>query len=241
MKLQPLKLAGIVAVMFGGVTSIGVGAIEQDSPAVAVGSVMAPDDAMAASSDAVPAADPADVAVGSVTAPDDAIAASAPAPAVEPADVAGDTDRAQQKEVVASASDWPPALTTAQLDTMRGGFDLPTGLKVSFGIDRVAFVNGTMVSSSSINIPDISTMTAQQAQALAAANTSALVQVGQGNSVQPGALPGLTGGVIQNTLNNQQIQELTTINTTVNSLGAFKSMNIGSTLSNALISAVRPR
>ena len=145
MKLQPLKLAGVVAVMFGGVSSIGVGAIEQDSPTVAV---------------------------GSVTAPGDAMAASDPASTVDPAGV---TDGAQQKDAAAGKSGWPPALTTAQLDTMRGGFDLPTGLKVSFGIDRVAFVNGNMVSSTSINIPDVSAMTAQQAQALAAANTSGLV------------------------------------------------------------------
>ena len=59
--------------------------------------------------------------------------------------------------------------------------------------------------------------------------------------MQQGALPGLTGAVIQNSLNNQQIQALTTINAGVNSLGAFKAMNVLSTLNSALAGVVRPR
>jgi hypothetical protein len=133
------------------------------------------------------------------------------------------------------------AVSESQLDDMRGGFDLPSGLVVSFGISRAAFVNGNLVAQTSFNIPDIANMTAQQAQMLANANTGALVQVGAHNSVQQGALPGLTGAVIQNSLSNQQIQALTTINTSVNSLGAFKEMNFLSTLNSALAGAVGPR
>lgn len=133
------------------------------------------------------------------------------------------------------------AVNNDRLDNMRGGFDLPSGLVVSFGISREAFVNGNLVASTSFNIPNIAQMTPQQAQMLANANTGALIQTGLNNTVQPGALPGLTGAVIQNTLSNQQIQALTTINTTVNSLGAFKALNLGQTLNSALLSAVRPR
>jgi hypothetical protein len=118
---------------------------------------------------------------------------------------------------------------------------LPSGLVVSFGISRAAFVNGNLVAQTSFNIPDIANMTAQQAQMLANANTAALVQVGPHNSMQQGALPGLSGAVIQNSLNNQQIQALTTINAGVNSLGAFKAMNFLSTMNSALAGAVRPR
>jgi hypothetical protein len=133
------------------------------------------------------------------------------------------------------------AVDTERLDNMRGGFDLPSGLVVSFGISRAAFVNGNLVSSTSFNIPNIAQMTPAQAQMLANANTGAVVQNGLNNTVQPGALPGLTGSVIQNSLNNQQVQALTTINTTVNSLAAFKAFNIGSTVNSALATAVRPR
>jgi len=140
---------------------------------------------------------------------------------------------------------WPAggalALSDARLDAMRGGFDMPDGLKVSFGVSRVAFVNGNLVASTSFNIPDISHITAQQAQALAAANAGALLQVGPGNAAQPGVLPALTGAVIQNTLNNQHLQALTTINATVNTLSAFKNLNIMSTLNNALTGALPGR
>ncbi|RQS19461.1 hypothetical protein DIE06_11990 [Burkholderia sp. Bp8998] len=140
---------------------------------------------------------------------------------------------------------WPAggalALSDARLDAMRGGFDMPDGLKVSFGVSRVAFVNGNLVASTSFNIPDVSRITAQQAQALAAANAGALLQVGPGNAAQPGALPALTGAVIQNTLNNQHLQTLTTINTTVNTLSSFKNLNVMSTISNALTGALPGR
>jgi hypothetical protein len=133
------------------------------------------------------------------------------------------------------------AVDSDRLDSMRGGFDLPSGLVVSFGISREAFVNGNLVASTSFNIPNIAQMTPQQAQLLANANTGALVQNGLNNTVAPGGLPALTGSVIQNSLSNQQVAALTTINTSVNSLAAFKAFNIGSTLNSALMTAVRPR
>jgi hypothetical protein len=133
------------------------------------------------------------------------------------------------------------ALSNERLDTMRGGFDLSSGLKVSFGVSRMVVVNGNLVTTTSFNIPDIANLSAQQAQQLASVNAGSLIQNGPGNVVQPGAMPALSGAVIQNTLNNQNIQALTTINTTVNSLSMFKNFNVGSTLGGALSNAVRPR
>ncbi|MEM5340725.1 hypothetical protein [Paraburkholderia azotifigens] len=133
------------------------------------------------------------------------------------------------------------AISEEKLDTMRGGFDVANGLKVSFGISRMAVVNGNLVTQTSFNIPDLSNMTTQQAQALAAANMGSLLQNGVGNVAQQGSVQGLSGAVIQNTLSNQNIQTLTTINAAVNSLGLFKNMNLGSTLNNALLNSVRPR
>ena len=133
------------------------------------------------------------------------------------------------------------AISDERLDKMRGGFDLSSGLKVSFGVSRMVVVNGNLVTTTSFNIPDIANLSAQQAQQLASVNAGSLIQNGPGNVVQPGAMPALSGAVIQNTLNNQNIQALTTINTTVNSLSMFKNFNIGSTLGGALSNAVRPR
>lgn len=133
------------------------------------------------------------------------------------------------------------AISEEKLDTMRGGFDVANGLKVSFGVSRMAVVNGNLVTQTSFNIPDLSNMTTQQAQAPASANIGSLLQNGGGNVAQQGAVQGLSGAVIQNTLSNQNILTLTTINTSVNSLGLFKSMNLGATLNNALMNSVRPR
>ncbi|WP_176053807.1 hypothetical protein [Paraburkholderia caribensis] len=133
------------------------------------------------------------------------------------------------------------AISEEKLDSMRGGFDVANGLKVSFGVSRIAVVNGNLVTQTSFNIPDLSNMTTQQAQALASANIGSLLQNGGGNIAQQGAVQGLSGAVIQNTLSNQNIQTLTTINASVNSLGLFKSMNLGATLNNALMNSVRPR
>ena len=163
--------------------------------------------------------------------------ASTPIPVHSPEPASSNDEPAQ------SAHTWAGqvavALSEERLDAMRGGFDLPNGLKVSFGLSRVAFVNGNMVATTTLNIPDVSRITAQQAQVLAAANMGALIQVGSGNAVQAGALPPLAGSVIQNTLNNQHIQALTTIDTSVNTLSLFKSMNLMSTINDALTSAVR--
>ncbi|BEU25005.1 hypothetical protein [Paraburkholderia sp. 22B1P] len=133
------------------------------------------------------------------------------------------------------------AVSEEKLDTMRGGFDVANGLKVSFGVSRMAVVNGNLVTQTSFNIPDLSNMTTQQAQALASANIGSLLQNGGGNVAQQGSVQGLSGAVIQNTLSNQNIQALTTINASVNSLGFFKNMNLGATLNNALMNSVRPR
>ncbi len=126
-------------------------------------------------------------------------------------------------------------VATDQLDKTRGGFDLPSGLAVSFGIDRAVYVNGNLVTQTSFNIPDIAHMTGAQAAALAAANSTTVVQIGQGNSVDPSILnQGMGATVIQNTLNGQHIQNMTTINTSVNSLNAFRTLNQFQGLQSAL-------
>jgi hypothetical protein len=47
------------------------------------------------------------------------------------------------------------------------------------------------------------------------------------------------GTVIQNTLNNQKIQNVTVINATVNSLEILKGINLQSSLRSAVIDSLR--
>ncbi|AST31121.2 hypothetical protein LBW59_01020 [Ralstonia solanacearum] len=135
------------------------------------------------------------------------------------------------------------AVSEDRLDDMRGGFDIPNvdNLRISFGIDRAVYVNGALTTSVSVNIPDVARMTVDQARQLAAvANTVNLVQNGPNNAFSPDTVAGATAAatVIQNTLNNQTLQSLTTINAAVNSLPQFRQLNLGNLLQNALANVV---
>jgi hypothetical protein len=213
---------------------------------------------------------------------------------------------------------WKP-VSHDKLDELRGGFDAG-GLQVSFGIDRAVYVNGSLVVSTSLTIPDIRAITAEQATRLAAAiqtatnvgavaqsavgsalagagigtngapGTSsatagsasasasaaagqpgassasaglpttvigtatgavstngllALVQNGSGNSALAGAqgngLANTPATIIQNSLNNQSIQNLTTISTSVNTLAAFRAQVAASTLNSVLLRSAAMR
>ena len=70
--------------------------------------------------------------------------------------------------------------------------------------------------------------------------TVQLVQNGAATSIDGATrLLGSGGGtIVQNSLNNQSIRSLTTINATVGSLGVLKSLNTQSALRDALISAI---
>ncbi|MCO5397204.1 hypothetical protein [Ralstonia soli] len=131
------------------------------------------------------------------------------------------------------------AVSEDKLDDMRGGFDVPSaaGLRISFGIDRAVYINGDLVASASVNVPDVARMTAAQAQQLSnVVNTVNLVQNGPNNAAPPDIAAGTAAAatIIQNTLNNQTLQAVTTINAAVNSLPQFRQMNLANVLQGAL-------
>lgn len=77
-------------------------------------------------------------------------------------------------------------------------------------------------------------ITLEQADALAGLQETLVVQVGEGNTFVPSSMGGV---VIQNTLNNQDIRALTTLNIGASTLGMFQDLNTGAALQNALITA----
>ncbi len=239
----------------------------------------------------------------------DALDASAlPSPGAKPA-----SDGQDQNPLAAargSMAGWKP-VAHEKLDDMRGGFEVP-GLQVSFGIERAVYINGNLVVATSINIPDVSRITADQAarlasslgpaivastnaavaNALAAAGadgasgsaTSAangasasstgasgassgasgaaglpvtvvntgtaqvvtngllsVIQNGAGNAAAVGSLAGTPTTVIQNTMNDQSIRSLMTIDASVNTLQAFRSQLANTALNNALLRAASMR
>lgn len=116
------------------------------------------------------------------------------------------------------------------LGDIRGGHAIPFGLQLAFGIERVAFVNGELVSSVRAHIPDVANMTAEQAQSLSQLNQTQLVQLGTGNVFQSAGNAGL---VIQNSLDGQHIRAQTTLDISVNTLGMFQAINAAEALRNA--------
>ncbi|MFC4762571.1 hypothetical protein [Dyella koreensis] len=126
---------------------------------------------------------------------------------------------------------WSP-VNANRLDETRGGFDLGNGLVASLGIDRAVYINGALVTSTKIDIPDIAHITTAQANALASASgATTVVQNGPGNSFDPSALSHtIAATVVQNTLNNQNISTVTTMNISVNNLSMFRGLNLQQSL-----------
>ena len=120
------------------------------------------------------------------------------------------------------------------LDEVRGGFEMPAYLHASMTLERSAYLNGELVITRSVSIPDIANMTAEQATALADAAGTLVIQNGPNNSFDVADL-GPASTVIQNTLNDQHLVTLTTLSVEVNSLGAFREMNFQDGLRDSLV------
>lgn len=112
------------------------------------------------------------------------------------------------------------------LSTLRGGFDVGGGLLVNFGITRAVYVNGALVTESTVQLNDLSRLnTAQAARLQHQLAGLKLVQNGPGNAA-PADLASLQHGVvIQNTLNNQHIHAQTIINASSNGLSMLRTLH----------------
>ena len=132
------------------------------------------------------------------------------------------------------------AINARSLDRIRGGF-VGDGLSVSFGIERAVYINGSLVTTTSLNISDLGRITAGRGTTTSFdSGTLALIQSGAGNTVTSGTFSSTSiGTVVQNTLNGQKIQSVTVINATANSLGVLRGLNLQSTMRGAMIDSLR--
>ncbi len=131
--------------------------------------------------------------------------------------------------------EWTP-IDPQRLDGIRGGFQLPGGPLLAFGIERLVHVNGALVAQSSVRIPDIANITPEQARALADFNRGLIVQTGEGNRVVTGAGGGAL--VIQNSLDDQRINAVTRLDVSVDTLGIYKALNFNDALVDAQMGAL---
>lgn len=148
---------------------------------------------------------------------------------------------AGQAPAAGPGAGWVPVAETV-LDAARGGFTFDTGLRLTLGIDREISINGEVVSRTSLQLADVSRLSAEQAQQTSAALSAVkLVQNGHDNMVA-GAMSTQTlgGTVIQNSLNDQLIRTHTVIHASVNSLALMKTLNFQGSLGDAIARAAGP-
>jgi hypothetical protein len=135
------------------------------------------------------------------------------------------------------------ALGSESLDEIRGGFEIPdTNLKYSFGIERAVFINGELVARTVLNLKDLQGAAGGGVARQAATDASGalgVIQNGPGNNFTAQVGPNMAGTVIQNTLNNQKIQNVTTINASVNSAQVLRSMSVQSAVQSGIVSSLR--
>jgi hypothetical protein len=114
------------------------------------------------------------------------------------------------------------------LDTMRGGMLTEHGLNVSVGIQREVFINGQLVSTTTLTLSDLTRLAGGGAAKVElGGDPSVLVQNGAGNVVlTPLADSPAIATVIQNTLDNQIIRGVTQINANVSSMELLRGMQI---------------
>ena len=136
---------------------------------------------------------------------------------------------------------WAPVPETV-LDASRGGFTFHTGLQLTLGIEREISINGEVVSRTSLQLTDVSRLSAEQArQTSEALSAVKLVQNGHDN-MAVGAMSAQTlgGTVIQNSLNDQLIKTHTVIHSSVNSMALMKTLNFQGSLGDAIARAAGP-
>ena len=120
------------------------------------------------------------------------------------------------------------------LDTVRGGFDIPGNLLASIRLERAAWLDGELVASLSVDIPDVAHMTPAQAEDLRQAAGTLVIQNGPANAFSLADL-GPASTVIQNTLSDTQVMSLTTLSVGVNTLGLMRDLNFQDSLRDSLV------
>ena len=134
------------------------------------------------------------------------------------------------------------AVDSATLEAARGGFLTDSGLVVTLGLERLVSINGSVVERTEMQLGDIGKLArGEAALSSEALGELRLIQNGDVRTLAGNAQNILGGTFIQNSLNDQTIRNQTSINATVNTAGMLRALNFGTSLNNALSTAVAPR
>jgi hypothetical protein len=141
-----------------------------------------------------------------------------------------------------AAFDAAHAVDSATLDAARGGFVAGDGMMVHLGLERLVSINGNIVERTQLQLGDVGKLArGETSLSTEAVGELRLIQNGDVRTVAGNAQNLLGGTIIQNSLNDQMIKNQTSINATVNTAGMLRALNFGTSLSNALSTAVAPR
>ncbi|MGA6992382.1 MAG: hypothetical protein WBX50_00640 [Candidatus Deferrimicrobiaceae bacterium] len=111
-----------------------------------------------------------------------------------------------------------------EIHGMRGGYVNGEGLEVSFGIEQAVYING-ILQAANTPYPGVT-----------------LTQNGSGNTflpADPGPFQSGFFNVIQNSMDQQVIQNINKINATISVLGLYKEIHQANTLNQQLIQSLR--
>ncbi len=132
------------------------------------------------------------------------------------------------------------ALDDSRLDNIRGGFETPDGVILAFGIERAVYINGSLVTTTNLQVASNPGGSGGLPAIAAGTGNLTLIQNGAGNAFITGPVSAANlGTVIQNTLNDQQIQHVLSVNATVNSLQLTRAQNFESAMRGALVDSLR--
>lgn len=132
------------------------------------------------------------------------------------------------------------ALDTQALDDIRGGFELAdSNLRFSFGIERAVYINGELMTTTVLNLKEVQGAGGNGSLPANAGAALNLVQNGAGNSVATAIGPNLLGTIIQNSLDGQKIQNVTTINASVNSAQILRNMFMQWAIRDGIVGSLR--
>jgi len=110
------------------------------------------------------------------------------------------------------------AVGDEELETVRGGFLFSNGVQVDIGIQKAAFVNDVEQFRTQIDVSD-----GVQSSILNEANS--VLQVGAGNTLNGLEMPG-GSTFIQNTLDNQFLDNFTVVDVRIKNLDALQQQPV---------------
>lgn len=128
------------------------------------------------------------------------------------------------------------------LDSTRGGYKAGTDMMFSFGIEKAVYVNGVLEATSSLNLLSPNGGAGGLPQV---PFPGTLIQIGNPGDPNSGknfsaiSLDNFRGIILQNSLDQQRIANITKISVGLNILGAYRENNLSAILDQQLFRSIR--